>query len=141
MLAFGQYPTRLVLFELRQANGAFERGIRVALGGESEDRERLEHARIQAARRNGGVLVNVENELPSTSVTAAVAGTKVAGTEEQPAGVEVEDEGEYDDEEQDDDGAEHDSAANGVAVIVIRGNIRGTAAESICVTAATTHGF
>lgn len=121
VVALGKEPTRLVLFELRQADGALLRARlrrRVALGGVDEDRERLEHGGVEAAigQGAGGGGVHVEDELGAA--LAVPTNVAAAGSEQVPAGVEVEADHENDDEEENDDGAEHDLAAEGVAFVV-----------------------
>lgn len=73
VVTFGQNPTRFALFELAQADCAFN-GRGVGLGGEDEDRERQKQRRIETARghgRSGGGRIDVEDEVGATVVTMA----------------------------------------------------------------------
>ena len=83
------------------------------LGGETENRERLENSRVETERGGGGGRdgINEEDELRSPGIAATVTGTTAAGAEEIPTRIKMETEHEDHYEEQNDDRAKHDSAA------------------------------
>lgn len=102
--ALGEGPTRFVLFEFGEANGALRSRVRVGLGGVDEDRDGLEDGRVEAARgscagggRVGVGRVHVKDEVGAASVASDLA---AARADEVPARVEVEADHEDDHEEE-----------------------------------------
>lgn len=122
VVALGEAATHLILFELRQAHGAFHGRvgirIRVGLGGVDKNRERIEDSRVEATRGGGGCGCGVHVKDKLIAAVSVAAHVTTAGAEEVPTGVEMEANHEYDNEKQDDYGAKHNLATEGVILVV-----------------------
>jgi|APAra0007618257_1042622.scaffolds.fasta_scaffold06825_2 hypothetical protein len=80
MLAIGHNPTRFIIFELREANGAFH-CVLGGYGGERENWKRFDDGGVKATRSGGRIREK------STCSGGAIEGAR---TEEIPTIVEVE---------------------------------------------------
>lgn len=81
VITFRQDPTRLIFFQLRQANSAFQGA---GLRGESKNWEGIQDTRVKATRGGGGGIARMKNY-----VVGAAAGLTAASTEEVPTSVDM----------------------------------------------------